>query len=57
MRAMVKKLAMLLATVDAAMIDQKERKCEGDCRDPSLTCPAIVVGKMLEDCEGQCEVV
>lgn len=53
----MKKLAMLLATVDAAMIDQKERKCEGDCRDPSLTCPAIVVGKMLEDCEGQCEVV
>jgi hypothetical protein len=24
---------------------------------PSLTCPAIVVGKMLEDCKGQCEVV
>jgi hypothetical protein len=57
MRAMVKKLAMLLATVNAAMIDQKERKCEGVCRGPSLTCPAIVVGKMLEDCKGQCEVV
>jgi hypothetical protein len=42
---MMKKLAMLLATVDAAMIDQKGRKCEGVCREPSLTCPDIVVGR------------
>jgi hypothetical protein len=45
----VKKLAMLLATVDAAMTDQKRRKREGVCWEPSLTCPDVVVGKMLED--------
>jgi hypothetical protein len=48
MRAMVKKLAMLLATVDAAMIDQKEGNVKvfvGAFTHMSRYC----CGKMLED--------
>lgn len=46
--AMAKKLAMLLATVDAAIVYQKGRKGEGMRLLPSLTYPDAVVEKMLE---------
>jgi hypothetical protein len=48
MRAMVKKLAMLLAAVDAAIMKEKEKKGEGVCPVASVTYPDAVVRKMLK---------
>lgn len=49
----MKKLAMLPATVDAAIMNQKEKKGEGVRPVPLLTYPDVVVRKMLKDCKGQ----
>jgi len=45
---MVKKLAMLLATVDAAIVYQEGKTGERDCSSPSLTYPDAAVRKMDE---------
>jgi hypothetical protein len=50
---MVKRLAMLLATVDAAIVYQKGRKDEGFRLLPSLTYPDAVLEKRLKVCKGQ----
>ncbi len=55
-RARVKKLAMLLATVDAAMIASKEGNVKVFVGSLHSHVQIIVVRKMLELCKGQCEV-
>lgn len=44
----MKKLAMLLAAVDAAIMKQKEKKGESVCPVASVTYPDAVVRKMLK---------